>query len=79
MTAGYFSAIKRVQCTFAEPTDAQNSYVVKAWPEFEIMPKEAIRATFIKDIKAYLFPKTGSTRDLRRCWPTSTSRPTSGP
>lgn len=57
MTAGYFSAIKRVQCTFAEPTDAQNSYVVKAWPEFEIMPKEAIRAMFVKDIKAYLFPK----------------------
>jgi hypothetical protein len=57
MTAGYFSAIKRVQCTFAEATDAQSSYIVKAWPEFEIMPKEAIRAMFVKDIKAYLFPQ----------------------
>lgn len=56
MTAGYFSAIKRVRCTFAEPTDAQQSYIVKAWPEFEIMPKEAIRAMFVKDIKAYMFP-----------------------
>ena len=56
MTAGYFSAIKRVQCSFARPTDAQRSYIVKAWPEFEIMPKESIRAMFIKDIKAYLFP-----------------------
>ena len=59
MTAGYFSAIKRIECTFAEPTDAQSSYVVKAWPEFEIMPKESIRDMFVKDIKAYLFPADG--------------------
>jgi hypothetical protein len=56
MTAGYFSAIKRVKCVFAEPTNARDSYIVKAWPEFEIMPKEAIRDMFVKDIKAYLFP-----------------------
>ena len=56
MTAGYFSAIKRVICAFAEPTDAPSSYVVKTWPEFEILPKEAIRAMFMKDIQAYQFP-----------------------
>jgi len=56
MTAGYFSAIKRIKCHFAEATDAQNSYVVKAWPEFEILPKENIRDMFVKDIKAYTFP-----------------------
>jgi len=56
MTAGYFSAIKRLKCRFAEPTDAQDSYVVKAWPDLEIMPKENIAAMFRKDIKAYLFP-----------------------
>ena len=56
MTAGYFSAIKRVKCVFAEPTNARDSYIVKAWPEFEIMPKEAIQDMFVKDIKVYLFP-----------------------
>ena len=59
MTAGYFSAIKRVKCHFAEPTDAQDSYVVKAWPEFEILPKENIRDMFVKDIRAYMFPADG--------------------
>lgn len=59
MTAGYFSAIKRVKCDFAEATDAVDSYVVKAWPEFEIMPKENIRDMFVKDIKAYAFPADG--------------------
>lgn len=56
MTAGYFSEIKKVTCTYREPTGAQNSFVVKAWPAFEVMPKDAIKAMFIKDIKAYLFP-----------------------
>jgi hypothetical protein len=56
MTAGYFSAIKRVICTFSEPTDAPRSYVVKAWPHLEIAPKENIRAMFIKDIKGYQMP-----------------------
>jgi hypothetical protein len=56
MTAGYFSAIKKVKCTYGEPTDAQDSFVVKAWPAFELLPKDAIRAMFIKDIKGHLFP-----------------------
>lgn len=56
MTAGYFSAIKRVICTYKEPTDAPNSYVVKAWPHLEIAPKESIRAMFVKDIKGYQMP-----------------------
>ena len=56
MTAGYFSAIKRVICTYREPTDAPRSFVVKAWPQLEIAPKESIRAMFIKDIKGYQLP-----------------------
>jgi Ecdysteroid kinase-like family len=56
MTAGYFSEIKKVRCTYREPTGAQNSFVVKAWPALEIMPREGIKAMFVKDIKAYLFP-----------------------
>ncbi|ANY19858.1 hypothetical protein A6F68_01341 [Tsuneonella dongtanensis] len=56
MTAGYFSAIKRVHCTYKEPTEAPRSFVVKAWPELEIAPKENIRAMFIKDIKGYQMP-----------------------
>ena len=56
MTAGYFSEIKKVKCTYREPTAGPDSFVVKAWPAFEIMPKEGIKAMFMKDIKAYLFP-----------------------
>ncbi len=56
MTAGYFSAIKKVKVTYKEATDAPDAFVVKAWPPFEIMPKASIRAMFIKDIKAYTFP-----------------------
>ncbi|HXQ47471.1 MAG TPA: hypothetical protein VN806_12695 [Caulobacteraceae bacterium] len=59
MTAGYFSAIKKVKCAYAEATDAQDSFVVKAWPPFEILPREAIEAMFVKDIKAYAFPQAG--------------------
>jgi hypothetical protein len=56
MTAGYFSAIKRIKCTYKEPTDAQDSFVAKAWPEFELRSKSAIREMFIKDIMSYHFP-----------------------
>lgn len=56
MTAGYFSAIKKVKCTYKDATDAPDSFVVKGWPLFEILPKENLRAIFVKDIKAYLFP-----------------------
>ena len=56
MTAGYFSAIKKVKCTYKEPTDAQTDFVVKAWPAFEIFPKQSIREMFIKDINGYLLP-----------------------
>ena len=56
MTAGYFSAIKRVLCTYKEPTDAPRAFVVKAWPQLEIAPKESIRAMFVKDIKGYQLP-----------------------
>ena len=38
MTAGYFSAIKKVRVTYKEPTDAPTGFVVKAWPAFEIAP-----------------------------------------
>ncbi len=53
MTAGYFSAIKKVKCTYAEPTDAPADFVVKAWPSLEIASKESIAAMFIKDIRGY--------------------------
>ena len=59
MTAGYFSAIKKVKCAYREASGAQDSFVVKAWPPFEILPREAIEAMFVKDIKAYAFPQAG--------------------
>jgi hypothetical protein len=59
MTAGYFSAIKKVKCAYKQATDVQDAFVVKAWPPFEILPPEAIAAMFVKDIKAYGFPSEG--------------------
>ena len=53
MTAGYFSSIKKVRCTYAEATDAPTDFVVKAWPSLEIAPKDRIAAMFIKDIQGY--------------------------
>ncbi|MEO8466147.1 MAG: hypothetical protein ABI640_12455 [Gammaproteobacteria bacterium] len=53
MTAGYFSSIKKVRCTYRLPTDAPTAFVAKAWPALEIAPKESIAAMFIKDIKGY--------------------------
>ena len=50
MTAGYFSAIKRVKCRYKNPTDAPVSFIVKTWPPFELAPKETMRAMFTKDI-----------------------------
>jgi hypothetical protein len=57
MTAGYFSEIKKVRCTYREPVDGPDSFVVKAWPAFELMRKEGIKAMFVKDVKSYLFPE----------------------
>ena len=56
MTAGYFSSIKKVCCTYAEPTDAPTDFVVKAWPSLEIAPKDSIAAMFLKDIRGYQIP-----------------------
>lgn len=56
MTAGYFSSIKKVRCTYAEPTDAPTDFVVKAWPSLEIAPKDRIAAMFIRDIQGYRIP-----------------------
>jgi hypothetical protein len=56
MTAGYFSAIKKIRCTYKEPTDAQDSFVAKVWPEFELRPKDTIRQMFIMEIMAYQLP-----------------------
>jgi hypothetical protein len=53
MTAGYFSAIKRIKCHFNEPTEANSTFVVKAWPDIEIAPKETIGTMFERDIMAY--------------------------
>src|SRR4029078_4320354 len=58
MTAGYFSAIKKVRCTYRHSTRAPNSFVVKACASYEMLPKDAIRAMFIRDIGAYHFEGT---------------------
>ena len=59
MTAGYFSSIKKVKCTYANPTDAVDAFVVKTWPDLEIAPKEQIAGMFAKDIGAYAMPDAG--------------------
>lgn len=56
MTAGYFSSIKKVRCTYAEHTDAPTDFVVKAWPSLEIAPRDNIAAMFLKDIHGYQVP-----------------------
>ena len=56
MTAGYFSAIKKVKCIYKHATDAPDSFVVKTWPSFELLPKESIQGMFIKDFNGYSFP-----------------------
>jgi len=54
MTAGYFSDIKKIKVEFAEPTTCCDAFVAKAWPDFEMLPSEAISDMFIKDIKGYM-------------------------
>ena len=56
MTAGYFSSTKKVRCTYREATDVQDSFVVKTWPLFELLPKAALEAIFVRDIGAYSLP-----------------------
>ena len=53
MTAGYFSALKKVKCVYKEETDAESHFVVKTWPEIEFMPREVIESYFVKDIRSY--------------------------
>ena len=59
MTAGYFSAIKKVKCHYAAPTDVMDSFVVKTWPALEIAPKTQIADMFGKDIAAYAMEAEG--------------------
>jgi hypothetical protein len=59
MTAGYFSAIKKVKCQYASPTDAVDAFVVKTWPDMENAPKEQIADMFAKDIAAYSMSANG--------------------
>jgi hypothetical protein len=56
MTAGYFSAIKKVRCVYHHPTAAPADFVVKTWPALEIAPKADIQAMFRKDIWGYEVP-----------------------
>ena len=56
MTAGYFSDIKKIHCLFKSPTNCPAHFVAKAWPDFEMLPGEAISDMFIKDIKGYMIP-----------------------
>ena len=53
MTAGYFGDLKKMKCFYKEPTTAQSQFVAKTWPRFEMLPKDAIKAMFIRDIRAY--------------------------
>jgi hypothetical protein len=53
MTAGYFSDIKKVRCRYRIRTDAPESFVAKAWPAFELLPRDVLAELFIKDISAY--------------------------
>jgi hypothetical protein len=53
MTAGYFSAIEKVKCTYSKDTGAISTFVVKAWPSFELLPKDSIKGMFIADMKGY--------------------------
>lgn len=55
MTAGYFSAIKKVTITLSPgaPASCPTKFVAKAWPSFELLPKDSIKAMFIKDIKGF--------------------------
>ena len=34
MTAGYFSDIKKIHCSFKAPTNCPAYFVAKAWPDF---------------------------------------------
>ncbi len=54
MTAGYFSDIKKIKVKFAEPTSCCDAFVAKAWPDFEMLPSEAISDMFVKDIRGYM-------------------------
>lgn len=55
VTAGFFSTIKKVECKLSDnsPSTCPTHFVVKAWPEFELLPKEAIAGLFKADILGY--------------------------
>ena len=53
MTAGYFSTLKKVKCFYREETSAEAHFVVKTWPSFELLPEDAIKAMFRKDINGH--------------------------
>ena len=57
ITAGFFSSIKRVSCTYKDETAAPKSFIVKAWPAVELLPSEAIKGLFVKDVSGYQFPE----------------------
>ncbi|MDD9947623.1 MAG: DUF1679 domain-containing protein, partial [Myxococcales bacterium] len=40
-------------CTYAEPIEGPHRFIVKAWPEFELAPKENIQGMFRKDLAGY--------------------------
>ena len=78
MTAGYFSAIKKVKCAFREAKGVQDLFVVKAWPPFEILPREAIEAMFARTSRPTPSRGPASTRARRRTSPSSTTPTTAG-
>lgn len=61
VTAGFFSTIKKVTCKLSPnaPTTCPTQFVVKAWPEFELLPAMAIASLFKADIMGYThFPSS---------------------
>jgi hypothetical protein len=55
VTAGYLSTIKKLACTLSPhaPPSCPTHFVVKAWPEVELLPSAAIAGLFKADIKGY--------------------------
>ena len=43
MTAGYFSSIARVKLNYSKECSAPPSMIVKSWPPFELLSKDAIK------------------------------------
>eukprot|EP00038_Savillea_parva_P012689 m.206321 g.206321 ORF g.206321 m.206321 type:complete len:449 (+) comp23311_c0_seq1:144-1490(+) len=54
ITAGYFSSISKIKCTYSPPQpNAPTNFVAKSWPALELASADQIALMFEKDIKGY--------------------------